>query len=247
MNCQQARPLVELYADGELDASAVLDLDQHLQSCPACAREWRDLQELKRALRQDALFFPAPEGLRQQVRAALPARPRPAPARPAWSWNWLSAALAGTTAVCAGLLAMLLLSRAPSEQQLSGEIVSSHIRSLMAGHIVDVESTDQHTVKPWFNGKVDFSPPIKDLAPQGFPLVVGGHDAAALVFHRQKHIINLFIWPSKSPDSPPAAMKPQQGYHVIHWASDGMAFWAVSDLNEKELLEFAGDFAGRDR
>jgi anti-sigma factor RsiW len=110
-------------------------------------------------------------------------------------------------------------------------------------------STDQHTVKPWFNGKLDFSPPVKNLAAQEFPLIggrldyVGGHSVAALIFQRHKHIINLFIWPAQENDSKPASSISLQGYNVIHWSEAGMTFWAVSDLNEKELMEFARDFA----
>jgi anti-sigma factor RsiW len=114
---------------------------------------------------------------------------------------------------------------------------------------VDVASTDQHTVKPWFNGKLDFSPPVKDLAAQEFPLIggrldyLGGRSVAALVFQRHKHVINLFIWPEKAADSKPAVLAAKQGYHLIRWSEAGMAFWAVSDLNEKELMEFVQDFS----
>lgn len=114
---------------------------------------------------------------------------------------------------------------------------------------MDVVSSDQHTVKPWFNGKLDFSPPVKDLAAQEFPLIGGrldylsGHSVAALVFRRHKHIINLFVWPAKEGDSKAASVQPSQGYNLIHWSEAGMVFWAVSDLNDKELMEFVRDFA----
>ncbi|HEY2084359.1 MAG TPA: anti-sigma factor, partial [Verrucomicrobiae bacterium] len=115
---------------------------------------------------------------------------------------------------------------------------------------LDVVSTDQHTVKPWFNGKIDFAPPIKDLAPQEFPLIGGrldyvdGRTAAALVYQRHKHVINLFIWPANEKASKAAALKPIQGFNVIHWSDGQMSFWAVSDLNASELMEFVQDFAG---
>src|SRR5262249_21519470 len=134
--------------------------------------------------------------------------------------------------------------RPSSEQQLTQEIVASHVRSLMASHVTDVLSTDQHTVKPWFNGKIDFSPPVKDLAAQDFPLIggrldyVGGRSVAALVFQRHKHIINVFAWPAKEADSKPVVFAPSQGYNLIHWTKSGMTFWAVSDLNPAELQQF---------
>src|SRR5882724_6273391 len=209
MNCQQAKPLIDPYADGELEAEAILELEKHLQSCSTCALAWRNLQSMKKTLKSDALYFTAPAELRQRIKAELPSPPKSVPLRPAWNWNWLTTAMSGAFAVC---LALLLLVRLSSEPPLAQEIVSSHIRSLMGSHLMDVVSTDQHTVKPWFNGKLDFSPPVNDLAAQAFPLIggrldyLGGRSAAALVFQRQKHIINLFIWPAKEADSKPAVI-----------------------------------------
>jgi anti-sigma factor RsiW len=159
--------------------------------------------------------------------------------------------MSGAFAVCLALLLIVTQTRPSSEQQLAQEIVSSHVRSLMASHVMDVVSTDQHTVKPWFNGKLDFSPPVKDLAARDFPLVggrldyLGGRSVAAVVFERHKHIINLFVWPAKKEDSKATSVAPGQGYNLIHWSAAGMVFWAVSDLNEKELMEFVQDFANR--
>jgi anti-sigma factor RsiW len=249
MNCQQAKPLIDLYADGELDAAAIPELDRHLQDCAACARAWRNLQSLKKTLKSDAFYFTAPAELRQRIKSELPSPAIGIPRRHMWSWNWLTTAMSGAAAICLALLLTVAVTRPSTEQQLAQEIVSSHIRSLMANHVMDVASTDQHTVKPWFNGKLDFSPPVKDLAAEGFPLTggrldyLGGRSVAALVFQRHKHIINLFIWPAKQADAAPAPFASSQGYHLVHWAETGMVFWAVSDLNEKELLEFVQDFA----
>jgi anti-sigma factor RsiW len=253
MNCQQAKPLIGPYSDGELEAAAILELEQHLKTCSACALAYRNLQSLKKTLKQDALYFSAPEELRERIKSALPSPARNVPQRLAWNWdanwNWLATALSGATAICLALLLVVTLTRPSSEQPLTHEIVSSHIRSLMGNHLMDVVSTDQHTVKPWFNGKLDFSPPVKDLAAQEFPLIGGrldyleGRSVAALVFQRHKHIINLFVWPSRETDSKPMVLAAQQGYHLIHWSEGGMVFWAVSDLNEKELMEFVQDYA----
>ncbi len=249
MNCRQAKPLIGAYADGELEAAAIPVLEQHFRDCSACAGEWRNLQGLKKCLKSDALYFTAPAELRRRIKAELPSRTKESPPRPAWNWNWLTTAMSGTLAVCLGLLLVVTRSRPSSETQLAQEIVSSHVRSLMANHALDVVSTDQHTVKPWFNGKLDFSPPVKDLAVQQFPLVggrldyLGGRAVAALVFQRHKHLINLFIWPAPGGKSKPIPLTSIQGYHVIHWSEAEMTFWAVSDLNEKELLEFVQDYA----
>ena len=248
MNCLQAKPLIDPYADGELDAAAILELEKHIHDCPACALAWRNAQTLKKSLKQDALFFTAPTELRRRVKAELRSQIETTPRWSFWNWNWLTAATSGVATACLALLLTMMLARPSAEQRLTQEIVSSHIRSLMANHVMDVVSTDQHTVKPWFNGKLDYSPPVKDLAAQEFPLVggrldyLGGRSVAALVFQRHKHVINLFIWPAKEKDSKPTSFTAIQGYNVIHWSEAEMTFWAVSDLNEKELMEFVQDF-----
>ena len=248
MNCQQARQLIGAYADGELEASAIPELETHLHDCSGCALAWRNLQSLKKTLQQDALYFTAPAELRRRIQSELPSPRRAIPQRPAWNWNWLTTAMSGAFAVCLALL-LLTQTRPSPEQQLRQEIVSSHVRSLMPGHLMDVVSTDQHTVKPWFNGKVDFSPPVRDLKTEGFPLIGGrldyveGRSVAVLVFQRNKHIINLFVWPVQEGDSSLTTPKPRQGYNLVHWSEGGMGFWAVSDLNQKELSEFAQNFS----
>ncbi len=260
MNCDQAKPLLPLYADGELDAARVLELEAHLRSCPTCAPAWQNLQNLKKAVKQDALYFTAPAALKKSLQTELLARvnTQPERSRPerkssgwnwGWNWNWLTTATSGLAVACLALLLTVTLSRPSAQQELAQEVVSNHIRSLMASHELDVVSTDQHTVKPWFNGKLDFSPPVKDFAAQGFPLIGGrldyldGHSAAALIYHRNKHILNLFIWPASVRDAVPAVVTSRQGYNVIHWSQAGMTFWLVSDLNPSELEDFARLFA----
>jgi anti-sigma factor RsiW len=249
MNCQQAKPLIDPYADGELDAAGILELEKHIHDCPACALAWRNAQGLKKALKQDSLFFTAPAELRRAIKTELRSQVE---TKPRWSfgnWSWLTAATSSAATACLALLLTLTLTRPSAQQRLAQEIVSSNIRSLMANHMLDVVSTDQHTVKPWFNGRLDFSPPVKDLAAQDFPLIggrldyIGGRSVAALVFQHRKHVLNLFIWPTNEKNSQPAASASRQGYNLIHWSEAQMTFWAVSDLNEKELMEFVQDFA----
>ncbi len=247
MDCQQAKSLIDAYADGELEASAILDLEKHLATCPNCASAWQNRQRLKKALKQDAVFFSAPNDFRQKIKADLRAEIGVAPWWSVLRTKWFAPAFGAVLASCALLL--IVNHNNSAETRLTQEIVSNHVRSLMANHILDVVSTDQHTVKPWFNGKLDFSPPVKDLAAQEFPLIggrldyVAGHTAAALVFQHRKHIINLFIWPAAGNDALPAERPSSQGFNVIRWKSGGMVFWAVSDLNSKELLEFSQDYA----
>lgn len=246
MNCQPARLLIDAYADGELDPAGVLELEKHFRDCPGCAQAFRDVQNLKKSLKQEALRFSTPAELRQRLKTEL--RPAAESARPVWIWNWLTTATTSAAVICLALLLSAVFIHPSARQQLAQEIVSSHIRSLMVNHEMDVASSDQHTVKPWFDGKLDFSPPVKDLAAQGFPLIGGRLDylnnraVAALVFHRAKHVINLFIWPTGESNSEPVMRPTINGYNLIHWSQGGMTFWAVSDLNEKELMEFARDF-----
>jgi anti-sigma factor RsiW len=248
MNCQQAKPLIDPYADGELDATAIVELEKHIHDCAACALAWRNAQTLKKSLKQDALFFSAPPELRRRIKAELRLQVETKPRWSFWNWNWLTTATTSVATACLALLLTVTLTRPSAQQRLAQEVISSNIRSLMPGHLLDVVSTDQHTVKPWFNGRVDFSPPVKDLKAQEFPLIGGrldyisGRSVAALVFQSKKHVINLFIWPVNEKDSQPAVAASIQGYHIIHWTNAGMAFWAVSDLNGKELMEFVQNY-----
>jgi anti-sigma factor RsiW len=258
MNCPQARLLVDAYADGELDPAGVLQMEQHFRDCPACAQAFRNVQNLRKSLKPEALRFTAPAEWRNKLESEWRSQVERSPGQNENSriqeglvtprrdfFKFAFLFLNSAAAVCLALLISFALARPSSQQQLAQEIVSSHIRSLMANHEMDVASSDQHTVKPWFDGKLDFSPPVKDLAAQGFPLIGGRLDylnnraVAALVFHRAKHVINLFVWPSSEADSEAGARPSINGYNLIHWSRAGMTFWAVSDLNEKELMEFA--------
>ena len=254
MSCQENSALIHGYLDAELDLVHNLQVEDHLLECATCAQKYRNLQALRSAVRDGGLYFRPPEDLAARIHLLL--RESDTAARPAvtsireapnkmrrWSWQ-AAAALAASLA----LVAVLTYRFAPGASRLSQgdlvvqEVMASHVRSLLADHLTDVPSSDQHTVKPWFNGKLDFSPPVRDLSQQGFPLVGGRLDylderpVAALVYQRRKHVINLFVWPSSEETQEKALMR--QGYNMHHWAEAGMSYWAVSDLNNGELEEF---------
>jgi anti-sigma factor RsiW len=257
MTCQEIHPLLHAFLDDELDPVRSLEVQRHLDGCPDCARQNAAQRSLRAALRDDSLYYRSPEGLERRVRAALGSRApsergagRPAPVAALFRtrWAWLPAGAA------AALLAVTLVTTrwfagAPpgfSADDLVGrDVVASHVRSLMPGHLTDVPSSDHHTVKPWFNGRLDFSPPVKDLAGEGFTLVGGrldyldGRPVAALVYQRRLHVINLMIWPAQGERDRPPTTATRQGYHLLHWTQGGMRCWAVSDLNENEMKEFA--------
>jgi len=246
VSCQETQDLIHGYIDGELDLARSLQIERHIEGCESCSKAYRAQQELKGALQAVPLRFIAPNDLRRRIRSSLREAGAPAPARS--TFNWLSkwrwaGAVAALALVAVMSWNLARVSRAPSGDELVAlEVIDSHVRSLMANHLEDVPSTDQHTVKPWFNGKLDFSPPVQDLAKDGFPLVGGRLDylenrpVAALVYQRRKHFINLFIWPSTHASGQGAVTR--QGYNLLHWTQSGMAFWAASDLNNSELREF---------
>jgi anti-sigma factor RsiW len=248
MNCKDTEQIIHGYLDGELDLVRSLEVEQHLKDCPVCAQSHREKQSLRTALAGGSLYFNAPKGLETRVRSLLrQADKEESPAGSAgrrWNWSWprILAPLAATALVL--FIALPMLTRRSAEDTLLQSVVSAHLRSLTpdTAHLTDVASSDQHTVKPWFAGKLPFSPPVTDLATQDFPLVggrldyIGEHQAAALVYQRRRHLINLFIWPEQGDSK--HGVKTRQGYNVIHWNQEGMAYWAVSDVSSGDLQEF---------
>lgn len=247
MNCDTTRKFIHAYADGELDLVRSLEVEEHLDDCTACTRILRNVQTLRSSLGDGSLYFQPPARLQASVRASMRETDKSGPLSRRIPWGMMGLA----AALVFGVALIWLITRAfttgtgtPGEVALAQSIVDSHVRSLQADHLSDVVSSDKHTVKPWFDGKLDFSPPVEDLAAQGFPLLGGRLDyldnrpVAALVYGRQKHIINLFIWPSTS--SPEAGVPSAiQGYNILHWTGGSMTYWAVSDLNTAELQQFA--------
>jgi len=203
------------------------------------------VSELSAAVRNDALRFQPPPGLRQRIHAAV-AQTAQAEGHVASRQPWFrhSGWVAAAAVAIMALIFAFQIPRHRAVDRMIAEITSSHVRSLMANHLMDIASTDQHTVKPWFVGKLDFAPPVKDLRTEGFPLIGGRLDfvdarpVAALVYGCQKHVINLFVWPEKSSHGAAPSAAESNGYHLVRWSNPQMLFWAVSDLNEKKLLEF---------
>ena len=222
------------YLDGELDAARAAELESHLTGCPTCQAHLTALGDLSTAIRS-APYHRAPERL---VAWALPSRARRRPTLGRRPWPWAAAA----AVVLAVGLAGWLHARPGAEAALTETVISSHVRSLMAGHLLDVVSSDRHTVKPWFAGRVDFAPTVVDLATDGFPLAGGrldyldGHAVAALVYQRREHTINVFVWPS--PGETAVTASDVRGFHVAHWSARGMTYWVVSDLARSELDDF---------
>jgi anti-sigma factor RsiW len=243
--CAETQTLIHGYVDGELDLMKCLEIEQHLEACPACAQAHASLQAVRAAVQNSSLYFQAPPGLAKRVQSP-PRRANHAGRTPGWGPRRLlavAASLALVTTAGWGLLRTLTARSADSF--LTQELVASHVRSqMLASHQFDVASSDAHTVKPWFEGKLDFSPPVKDLASQGFPLIGGrldylhGRAVAVLVYQRRKHSINLFIWPASPGDETAPRTATRQGFHIREWTRSGMTFCAVSDLNEGDLQEF---------
>ena len=248
MNCNDAGKLIEPSLDGELDGRTELVLAEHLEGCVGC-REIRQQQGEARALRRAATYHRAPEGLRSQILAALPPEPIVTVARsPALAFGrgflwWLLNGGGLVAALCALVVLAVVLPTGPSrEAQIADQLIASHARALLTRHVIDVASSDQHTVKPWFDDKLDFSPPVRDLGDQGFQLVGGRVDyvdhrlVAVLVYQRRQHLIDVFVWPAGS-GGEAIAMPEAQGYRVIGKEAHGMVFRAVSDLSHDELQE----------
>jgi anti-sigma factor (TIGR02949 family) len=244
VSCQEAQDLLHGYLDGELDLVRSLELEQHLQACPSCSHAYQNQQALRAAVRTGSLYFTPPVHLQKRVRSAVRSASHAAGRPRLWSWRWLgvAASLAFVTLMLWRLVPGLPGSSA--DDRIAQELIAGHVRSLMVSHLTDVPSSDQHTVKPWFEGKLDFSPPVADVTEQGFPLVggrldyVGDRPVAALVYRRQQHVINLFIWPAPHEEDVRESMLTRQGFQLIHWAKAGMSYWVVSDLNARDLQAF---------
>ncbi len=267
MDCKEAQALLSAYVDGETSAGESLAVAEHLAACAACQAQHASLLALTAGLRRHGERHHAPAALFQHLETAFPletsnitapspssppiASPEPAARRWLhWTWTDLGAAAALMLAVIWSL--GLYLALPGRDDALADEVLASHVRSQMSGHPVDVASSDQHTVKPWFSGKLDFSPPVLDLTTEGFPLVGGRVDyinrrnVAALVYRHRQHMIDVYVFPAASGAHDKAAVKlTRQGYNLYHWTRGGMNYWAVSDLDAAELQALESILATR--
>jgi anti-sigma factor RsiW len=239
VNCPDVDRVIDAYTDNELGAAEAADVRAHLDVCPACRERVAARADLGRLIRR-VPYYTAPN----HVKATVATMRRPARISPqllAWAATVILAVSVGSAVT---IRTIRVRQTTATTTTMAQDVVSSHVRALMGAHLFDVRSTDQHTVKPWFLGKLDFSPPVTDLAPLGFPLVggrldyLGGRNVAALVYQRRQHTINVFVWPAADSGEALTDARTVRGFQVRHWTHDGMTFWAVSDLNDLELDQF---------
>ena len=271
MNCEEATKLMDGYLDGELDPITSQTIEQHLQECHKCDQAYKMNGSLIRAIGNATPYYKAPAQLRERVQASLREEtaersrrsgPVPRDARPlitkkqpeprsilfGTSWNWLALAAAVVFAAIITWNVLPRLQRPGNDQFLATQLIAGHVRSLMANHLSDVASSDQHTVKPWLDAKLDFAPPVVDLSSEGFPLIGGRLDyldnrpVAALVYQRRKHFINLFVWPAAPDETRTPKTITHQGYQLLHWVNSDFNYWAVSDVSDNDLQAFKQQF-----
>ena len=246
MQCDEVRPRLDAYIDGELAQAERVQLRDHLLDCPECGPEATALERLRDGIRQAAPVYRAPEALRSQIRFALRRETaattpiaRPAP-------GWLAYAASILVAVAVGSGGTWLINGQRQEDTVANELIDSHLRSLLVDHLTDVASSDKHTVKPWFAGRAELSPPGVDLAPEGFPLVGGrldlieGKPVPALVYRAGKHVINVFVLPARAGEY--AETVARGGYTLRHWNQGDLGYWAVSDAAHDEFAKFEHAF-----
>ena len=257
MGCAHIRGLLHGYADKELDLPSVVAVDNHLQSCAACRTIFDQCSALQSTVRRHASYFTASVALADRIRAqiweltastpAMTVKPRRQWFQP-WQWLQVGAAIAATAALT--WTTALQLNSPSQDDQISEQVIASYARSELTGHATDVATSDQHTVKPWLSGRLDFSPQVVDLTADGFPLIGGRLDyldrrpVATLVYRHRQHSINLYVWPNSN-SGRPAAMQAfsRRGYNLLHWNDGGMTYWAISDVGPADLKTFAGTYA----
>lgn len=249
MNHEEAFNLLPAYLDNELSVVEAADFERHLHHCAECQQEYKEQLRVSALVKDKAVYFEASPQLLKRLEAALPKARKTSDN--VWNLSWLGA-WGNKGAIIVSLIAILwstsLFLAAPSmRDKLTEELIASHIRSLEVDHLSDVVSTDQHTVKPWFNGKLDFSPSVVDLSSAGFPLkggrldYINGRPVAVIIYQHGKHSINLYVWPGNNKDSD-KQFTSRNGYNLAHWSVADLSYWAVSDLEASKLLSFTETF-----
>jgi anti-sigma factor (TIGR02949 family) len=242
MSCDLAGKVLHGYLDNELDAVRAAEFERHLEQCSECMTALEQEESVRTAINRAHVYAVAPAALRSKIVAAVTPAPKTIAIAQRSTWRWLPAAAAIILVVFTGWRLLPALRGDSDEAVLAAQTVDAHLRSMQPGHLTDVLSTDQHTVKPWFDGRVDFAPPVQDFSEQGFPLqggrldIIQSHTVAALVYGRRKHFVNVFIWPTHGADNGPRTGT-HQGYQWTAWRKRGMQFYAVSDVSGADLQQ----------
>ena len=245
MNCLEVRRLLHAYIDAELDAENSLEVEQHLRDCRGCSRGYQQYLSLRTAIREGSLYFSTPELLRRRIQSSVRKVDQSSGVLKRVSWRALSIAAALLFALFGvwGLFQWWSASSSTANVQAQ-EVLDSHIRSLLSNHLVDITSSDQATVKPWFTGRLGFAPPVINLNTQGYPMLGGrldymnDHMTAAIVYKCGSHVINLFFWPIAQQGESALNTTSLRGYNLAHWTAYGMNCWAISDLESGKLHQF---------
>jgi anti-sigma factor RsiW len=252
MNCTESRSRLHAYLDQELDLPGTMAIDQHLAGCDTCRAIFAGQAALRSGIRRHAEYYPAPAALAHRIRANIgsvaPEAPARTLARKPWLQfpQWLRVGAAVAAMGIASWIAAIQYNSPGADQLIAEQVISGHARAILGSRLVDVASSDQHTVKPWLSSKLDFSPSTVDLTGAGFPLLGGRLDyldnrpVATLVYRHRQHVIDLFVWPdAQSGRALPPQSSSKNGYNLLHWADGGMVYWAISDLNLAELKTFS--------
>ncbi len=245
MKCDSARELFTALLDQEIGLHDAMTVEAHLRDCLACQVIYQEQKMQRTALQQQLTYFQAPAELAQRIKAALPSTPATSLSVTRRPRRWLNLSAIAASFMAVVISAGFYFMQPSATERLADEVIASHVRGLITNHLTDVASSDQHTVKPWFNGKLDFSPPVRDLTTEGFPLIGGRMDylehraVATLVYRHRQHLISLFIYPAQTKVIPRVSSGiTQNGYHLLNWSQDGMNYWLVSDVNLVQLQNF---------
>lgn len=246
MICQDTRQILDGYFDGELDLAYRLDIDGHLRRCAGCSKTLKKYQDLRHGIQVCTMYYKAPVKLKASIQSFLQRTGKAEVSRPRLHSHgrsqWFGMAARVVAVSVAAAIILTAVSGSFASEVMATEVLDAHLRSMMRDHLVDVSSSDQDALEPWFAGKLDFVPSVRDLTDGGFALLGGRveylnrRSVAALVFRRGQHTINLFVWPTSRPDAS-IHTSTIQGYSLVHCSWSGVTYWAISDLDPGELRD----------